>query len=59
MKLEIYFEVSYRQTNLSKKKRSCRYISTQDAESTVVNVFSYEGNRTDVLFPAWYRASFL
>lgn len=38
MELEVYFEASYKQTNI-RKKRSYRYIYTQDAESTVMTVF--------------------
>lgn len=55
MELEIYFEASYKQTNIRKKKRSYRYIYTQDAESTVVKVFSFESNISNVLFPAWLQ----
>lgn len=50
--LKIYFEAYYKQTNI-RKERSYRYIYAQDAESTVVKIVSYEGNR---LFPVWYRA---
>lgn len=56
MKLEVYFEASYKQINI-RKKRSYRYNYTQNAESTMVKVSSYEGHIT--LFPVWYRASFL
>lgn len=46
MEREVYFEASYKQINII-KKRSYRYNNTQDAESTVVKVFSYEGHITD------------
>ena len=55
MELEIYFEASYKQTNIRKKKRSYRYIYTQDAESTVVKAFSFESKISNVLFPAWLQ----